>query len=104
MRAMILAVLLATLTSCGLLSPDVEPAVSAIREAQQISDARLERELALCEKIADAEARAQWEAAFRRDATQTAAITDDLLGWVDAVGSLDWKQLYQDARTIAGER
>lgn len=103
MRAMILACAALLLASCGLFSPDVGPAAAAISESRAISDARLERELALCARIEDAEARARWEEAFRRDAARADVLAEQLLEWVDAVGELDWKTLYRDVRKAVSQ-
>ena len=97
MRHAILCLLLA-LPSCGLFSPDTKPASDAIIALEQINAARLERELALAERITDEDARAQWVAAFERDAGQVSALHSKMLEWVDAVGQINWKELYESVR------
>ena len=94
------AILLMTLClpSCGLFSPDTKPATDAVIMLEQINAARLERELALAERITDEDARAQWVAAFERDAGQVSAVHSKMLEWVDAVGAINWKELYESVR------
>lgn len=89
------AFLLALLPSCGLFSPDTKPATDAIIFLEQANAARLKREIALAERIVDVEARAQWVEAFKHDAGQVSAMHDKMLEWVDAVGMINWKELYE---------
>lgn len=98
------AILLMTLClpSCGLFSPDTKPATDAVIVLEQINAARLERELALAARITDEDARAQWVAAFERDAGQASAMHGKLLEWVDAVGAINWKELYESVRIEPG--
>jgi len=101
MRCAILLTILC-LPSCGLFSPDTKPATDAMVMLEQINAARLEREMALAERITDEDARAQWVAAFERDAGQVSSMHSKLLEWVDAVGAINWKELYESVRIEPG--
>lgn len=101
MRSIILC-LAALLPSCGLFSPDTKPAADAFVALEQINAARLEREMALVERITDADARQKWVEAFERDAGQVSALHAQLMDWVDAVGQINWKEIYQSVRIEVG--
>ena len=101
--AVVVAMLaLIALPSCALFQEDTEPASKALATLDSINDARLERELELVGRIQDPDAQAAWRAAAQADAAQSRLLTDELREWLDAIGDLDWRRLYEQARAQEG--
>lgn len=98
--AWVAAVLVALfLSSCGLFQgADPKPASDALLEMQRVDArvrARIERVIA---HIADPNAATILREQFSRDWAAIDDLRESLLRWVDSVGKVDWKAIYDEIR------
>lgn len=103
-RALAAVALFAILPSCGIFGgADPKPASDAVVELQRI-DARVrDRIEQVIARIADANAAAILREQFSRDWEAADDLHRALLEWIDSVGKVDWRALYDEIRK-AGDR
>lgn len=98
MRSLLLVAVIFGLCSCGIFSADVEPAEDALAQLQTAHQRAHERESYLASQITDPAARATWEERIATEWTAIGKLTDALADWIDAVGEINWRRLYEQAR------
>lgn len=94
------------LSSCGLFQgADPKPASDALLEMQRVEARVRDRIEQIIQRIADANAQTILRGQFSRDWEAIDTLHRALLAWVDSVGRVDWKALYDQIRKAgkAGE-